>query len=274
MSVSAGPTAISVPPAPSAGDNAAIPPTSKPDEVLHPPLEEFVCHPPALRFVDLRKLAHASQDVIAYQKALQGYRPTDYLAGVNPHVTVDMDQEVDIPEPSSPTESTDLVSSSLIEQKPCFAPPLEIQELPDDEGFQELMRRHEIERQNMAYDFTKEQSQVLSNYYDAQTRENAQKNEMIDRRPISSALRHISKRISYPVDYGVQRFYKYTFRCEKLTKKFKKSLTKMAQNHDLRADVLYHKQLQEIQAYGDINHMDLSEVKIPKLVTPVAPESN
>lgn len=271
MSAVPGPVAS----APSPGGSTGTP--SKPDEPpRHPPLEEFVCVPPAIRFVNRRKLAQASEDVIAYQKAIKSYRPTDYLAGARPYApsTNNTDSHSPGDEEPATTDSTDAVPSSLIEQKPCLAAPLEIQEIPDDEQFRELMRQHEIERQNMAYDFAKEQSQVLSNFYDAQIRENVQKNEMIDRRPISAALRHISKRISYPVDHGVQRFYKYTFRCEKLMKKFKKTLTKMSQNHDLRSDFLYNKQLQEIQAYGDINHVDVSEVKVPRLMTPVAPEAN
>ena len=268
-------TEITVPPAPSPSENAAMPPPSKPDDPQHVPLEDFVCYPPALRFIDKRKLAQASQDVIAYQKAIASYKPTDHFAGFQPHPGIDVSTEAEVTEqPSSPTEGNTPLPTTIVEQLPSVAAPPEIQDVPEDAEFQKMLRQHEAERQNMAYDFRREQAQILNNFYDAQVRENMQYNKMIDHRPISDALRHISKRISYPVDMGVQRFYKYAFRCEKLTKRFKKSLEKLTQNHDLRAEILFQKQLQAIVAYGDIHHLDVKELKVPKVPAPVAPDVN
>jgi hypothetical protein len=45
-----------------------------------PPLEDFVCFPPALRFINFAKLAHASQDVMACRDAILRYRPADHFA--------------------------------------------------------------------------------------------------------------------------------------------------------------------------------------------------
>lgn len=252
-----------------------MPPPSKPEDPRFVPLEDFVCYPPALRFVDKRKLAQASQDVIAYEKAITSYRPTDHFASFQPHPAIDVSQDSEIPEqPSSPTEGNVTLPTSIIEQLPTVAAPPEIQDIPDDAEFQRMLRHHEIERQNMAHDFRREQVQILNNFYDAQVRENMQYNKMIDHRPISDALRHISKRVSYPVDMGMQRFYKYAFRCEKLTKRFKKSLEKLTQNHEQRADMLFQKQLQDIIAYGDIHHLDVKDLKVPKIPAPVAPDVN
>jgi hypothetical protein len=87
----------------------------------------------------------------------------------------------------------------------------------------------------------------------------------IDHRPLSDSLRPLSKRIASPIDHGQQRFYKYPFRCEKLAKRFQKTLEKLQQSQEYRADELYQRQLQDVQAYGDIHHLDLSSLTVPKL---------
>jgi hypothetical protein len=130
------------------------------------------------------------------------------------------------------------------------------------------MRHQALERQEMAYAFRKEQQQILNNYYDAQLRENTQKNDLLDHPPLSEALHHISKRIGYPVELGVPRFYKYQFRSEKLGKKFTKSLEKLQQAQEWRSDVLHQKQMLDVHAYADIRQVDLSHVQVPKLPTP------
>jgi hypothetical protein len=145
---------------------------------------------------------------------------------------------------------------------------------PEEAEFQRLMEKHGLERQNLALEFRKEHSQILSNYYDAQLRENSQRNNVVDHRPLSDALRHISRRIAYPVDQGQQRFYKYQFRCEKLTKKFQKGMERLQLAQEGKADALYQKQLQDVLAYGDIHRIDLTELKIPKVVVPATREAS
>ncbi|OHT02342.1 hypothetical protein TRFO_07191 [Tritrichomonas foetus] len=249
-------------------DPANQPPPPKQDEA-RPPLEDFTCLPPALHFINMRQLAQASKDVRAYQKAITSYRPTDHFVGLQPPQPIEPNQDsASADPPDSPTENTDPLPASLLEQVPSYAAPPEIQDYPHTPEFEEILRKHEIDRQKLAFDFRKEQSQILNNCYDAQLRENMQKNEMIDHRPISDALRYISKRISYPIDLGIQRFYKYNFRCEKMIRRHKKALEKLQQSQDQRADILYQMQLQDIQAYGDIQHVDVTDVKVPKIPVP------
>ena len=244
--------------------------TQPKQEDLRTPLEDFTCLPPALRFVNFRQLAQASRDVKAYQRAIMSYRPRDHFVGLQPSDAGDsLPSSAYSDPPDSPTETTDPLPTHLLEQVPALAAPPEIQDYPRTAEFEELLRRQEIDRQSMSASFRREQSQILNNCYDAQLRENMQKNEMIDHRPISDALRYISKRIAYPIDLGTQRFYKYNFRCEKMIKRHKKALEKLQQSQDSRAEMLYQKQLQDIQAYGDIQHIDVSEIKVPKIPVPV-----
>lgn len=266
-------TSITAAPPIAVPEQPNVPPPPKTEDLLHPPLEEFYCPPPALRFINLRKLAQASQDVRAYQKAIMSYHPHDHFPDITSSAGIEATQDFFNPEPpDSPTEQTDALPTSMLEQLPSYAPTREYQDLPDDPEFAAMIKKHAAEREKLAYEFRREQAQILTNYYDAQLRENMKKNEMIDHRPISDALRHISKRIAYPSDLGVQRFYKYNIRCEKITRKHKKALEKLQASQELRSDVLYQKQLQDIQTYGDINHTDVSEFKISKLPTPVPPD--
>lgn len=244
------------------------PPPPKQEEA-RPPLEDFVCLPPCLHFINMRKLAQAAKDVRAYQKAILSYRPTDHFIGIHqPHQAEVSQDSLNIEPPDSPTENTDPLPAHLIEQIPALAASPEIQDYPHTQEFEDLLHQQEIDRQNLAFSFRKEHSQILNNCYDAQLRENMQKNDLIDHRPLSDALRYISKRISYPIDLGIQRFYKYNFRCEKMIKRHKKALEKLQQSQDLRADILYQKQLQDIQAYGDIQHIDVSDIKVPRIPIP------
>jgi hypothetical protein len=246
----------------------------KSEEHLPPPLEDFTCLPPALRFLDFAKLAQASQEVLAQCQAIISYTPTDHFPGLRPPRTLSHPPDsptADIP--GSPPDQTDVIPAHVLHQRPCCAPPVELQECPEDAEFHRILRRHASERQTLAYEFRKEQAQILNNYYDAQLRENAQRNMVIDHRPLSDALRHISKRIAYPIDHGQQRFYKYPFRCEKLTKKFQKTLEKLQQMQEFRSDALYQKQLMDVQAYGDIHHFDLGAFRVAKLPPPPVKDS-
>ncbi|KAH0787945.1 hypothetical protein GPJ56_008153 [Histomonas meleagridis] len=252
-------------------ENSTYPPPDKPDDESHKPLEDFVCNPPALRFINKRKLAEASRDLKAFQESLRTYRPSDHFLNLQPPLLItneksknDHKTEVTTDETN---ESSNSVITSLLQQIPAITQQYEFQEIPNDIEFQNILRRHAEERSNLAYDFRKEHSHILYNYYDAQVRENMQKNDMIDHRPLSDALRHISKRISYPVDLGVQRFYKYNVRYEKIIKKHKKSIEKLNQNQEARAAILYQKQLKDIQAYGDIHHLDITSFRVPKVAT-------
>jgi hypothetical protein len=257
------------PPIPSVDVPLPFGSSKRSEEHQPPPLEEFTCVPPAIRFINFSKLAQSSQEVLSQCQTIISYKPTDHITVTSPPIPSSRPPESSTPEvPGSPPEPTDAIPTHILQQLPCYAPAPESQEMPSDEEFQRIIRRHAAERQTLAYEFRKEQSQILNNYYDAQLRENAQRNMAIDHRPLSDALRHISKRIGYPIDQGQQRFYKYPFRCEKLTKKFQKTLEKLQQSQEGRADGLYQKQLQDVQAYGDIHHCDLTELRIPKLPTP------
>jgi hypothetical protein len=90
-------------------------------------------------------------------------------------------------------------------------------QLPSDAPLGDV-QDHAVERQALAYEFRREQSQILNNSDDAQLRENAQRNNTADYRPLSDALRHIAKRIEYPIEQRQQRFDKYPIRRVKLTK--------------------------------------------------------
>lgn len=245
----------------------SAPPPSKQEEP-RPVLEDFVCLPPIIRFIDMKKVAQATKDVLAYQNAILSYHPKDIFLGFKPMNGDEEEPDNSLNPPDSPTENTDPLPVQLVEQNAALAATPEIQDYPHTPQFEEILRQQEVERQNLAFSFRKEQTQILNNCYDAQLRENTQKNEMIDHRPLSDALRYISKKISYPIDLGVQRFYKYNFRCEKLAKKGKKQLEKLQQAQDMRAEMLFQKQIQDIQAYGDIHHLDVSDIKVPKLPIP------
>jgi hypothetical protein len=259
----------------SGGDSFFVPygTYKKSEEQQRPPLEDFTCVPPALRFISFAKRAQASQDVLTQCRAIMAYEPSDHFSGQRP--TISKSPDVTTPDiPLSPPEPTDAVPFHVLHQLPCYAPFPEPHGGPSDADFQRMVRNHSAERQALAHEFRREQSQILNNYYDAQLRENAQRNMVIDHRPLSDALRYISKRIAYPIDQGQQRFYKYPFRCEKLTKKFQKTLEKLQQTQEWRADGLYQKQLQDVQAYGDIHHCDLTDFRVPKLPTPPMREPN
>ena len=133
--------------------------------------------------------------------------------------------------------------------------------------YKELIRKQELDRFHQSEEFQRQESQLLSNYYDAQIRENTQKNEVVDKRPISDALRYLSKRIAYPIELGVQRFYKYNFRCEKILKKHKKALDQMHKAQDQRVECLYQWQLQELAALDEYNKLNSEEIKAPRLPT-------
>jgi hypothetical protein len=223
----------------------------------------------------MRKLTDAAQDVIAYRNAILSYTPTDHFTGVQHSSALRSarpEEETPIEPPGSPTEATDTVPTYLLEQLPSAAPPIEAQDLPKDERLLAIMQRQAVERQVMASEFRREQTQILNGYYDARVRENSQQNDQVDHRPLTEALRHISKRALYPADQGLGRFYKYAFRCEKLGKKFSKSLEKLSTSHELRSEMLWQKQVQDLVAYGDICSVDVSEIRTPKLPVPSAPE--
>jgi hypothetical protein len=208
---------------------------------------------------------------MACRDAILSYKPTDHFADIRLQHPFDSAADLTNSDvPGSPQEATEAPPTHVLGQFPSFAPPSEVQDTPDDAEFHRLLRRQASERQAMAYEFRREQNQILNNYYDAQLRENGQRNDSYDHRPLSDALRHISRRIGYPT--RDERAYKYPFRCERLTKRFAKALEKLQRSQESKADMLYQKQCQDVQAYAGIRHVDLSEFRVPKLPTSQAPE--
>lgn len=253
-------------------ENATYPPPHKPEDDAHKPLDDFVCKKPALRFINKRKYNETAQQCAAALELLRKYHPVDHFSNINDSSLVLRAKDDNQHESASSEEANcDAQNSALghlLKQQPACAPQKEIQDFPDDAEFQKMMRRHADERYKMAYDFRKEQSHILSNYYDAQVRENMQKNEMIDHRPLSDALRYIAKRTAYPIDLGTQRFYKYNIRYEKIIKKHKKNMERQHMIQENRANVLHQKQLKDVQAFGNIHHIDVNSIQVPKILPP------
>jgi hypothetical protein len=247
---------------------------TKANEVVHPVLEDFECRRPAIRFVNLRRLAQASQELDSARKALLAYHPAGQSITPQFHYTRDSLEDPTPPDAQSPPpEATDAVPLHILGRLPSLAPVEVRANGPADADFRRLMRHQALERQEMAFSFRREQQQILDNFYDAQLREASQKNDPTDHRPLSEALRNISRRTGYPAEFGVPRFYKSQFRAEKLGRKFGKSLEKLQQNQEWRADVLQQKQRNDVEAYADIRHLDLSRVEVPKLPAPPAADA-
>ena len=170
----------------------------------------------------------------------------------------------ELPE-KEPLESTD---ASFLESVPPLASSSCDYELTPDAQFLKIMEKQAKDRFMMSDDFRKEEKRVLSNYYDAQLREHMQKNDSIDHRPLSDALRYASKVHAFPMDVGGQRFYKFNIRYDKMIKKHKKALERLYNSHDLHAECLLQHQIHEVLTYGDINKIPVENVKIPKLPVP------
>ena len=256
------------------------PPTNstgqKPDEIIRPPLEEFVCLPPAVPFVNSRKLSQASQELITAQQAILQYRPTDKVTLSTVFLPFEDNQEIQIQEEDTSSEIPQFepIPTQYLEQVPSFAPTLPIPNSVENEELQKILKEHEEERIKLADSFQHERFQLLANYYDGQVREMTQKNDMIDHRPLTEALRYISKRIAYPIDSGAHKFYKYNFRVQKIMNRYNKTVDALKRSREFRSEYLYHKQVQDLNTFSDINNFDVSGIHIPLVPTPEIPEVN
>ncbi|EAX93503.1 hypothetical protein TVAG_132200 [Trichomonas vaginalis G3] len=245
--------------------------TTEPEDskavAIPPPLEDFVPIAPTIKFYNYQKLNATSKTIRKLQEDLMNFKQSEHVPEETPKFNKKETSAETLTEESENTQSEqiDTVSSDILETVPPFAPSFEEKINTDNEELKTILRNQTLDRFNAAEEFSKQESMLMSNYYDAQVRENMQRNEQVDKRPISDALRYVSKRISYPSEYTVQRFYKYNFRCEKITKKHKKSLTNLHNVHDQRSESLYQSQLQEIIAFSDFNKIKLPDYKIQKL---------
>ena len=235
---------------------------------IPPPLEDFVVQPPSIKSLNFQKLNSSAKHLRKLQDEMKKFKPTEKPASMlRPNKS-------DIPPDSFSVEdehiTTDVigpVSSEILECVPPYAPAYEEPENIKEKEFLDIIRKQDLDRFHQAEEFQRHESQLMANYYDAQIREYIQKNEIVDKRPISDALRYLSKRIAYPIDAVVPRFYKINFRCDKILKKHKKALEQMHTIQDQRAECLYQGQLQEIVAYEEYNKIPYEEVKIPRLPT-------
>ncbi|EAX98541.1 hypothetical protein TVAG_281390 [Trichomonas vaginalis G3] len=231
-----------------------------------PPLEDFVPVPPTIKFYNYQRLNNTSKNLRKLHEEMMNYKPSDNPTTVLKYhkkqaPTEEFTEENDNTQP----EQIDSVSSDILECIPPFAPAFEEKIELENPELKKILREQAIDRFNTAEEYQKQETILLSNYYDAQIRENVQKNDQVDKRPISDALRYLSKRISYPSEYTVQRFYKYNFRYEKISKKHKKALGQLHATQDQRTECLYQSQIQEIVSFGEYNKIELPEFKIQKL---------
>ena len=199
---------------------------------------------------------------------MKNFKPTDSPTSILKRNKSDLPPEsFNVDNENITTEPIAPASTDILECVPSLSPPYEEPEKIQNSEYKELIRKQELDRFHQSEEFQRQESQLLSNYYDAQVRENTQKNEVVDKRPISDALRYLSKRIAYPIELGVQRFYKYNFRCEKILKKHKKAMDQMHNAQDQRAECLYQGQLQELAAFDEYNKLNSEEIKAPRLPT-------
>ena len=236
---------------------------------LPPPLEDFVVTPTPNKNINFPKLISSVKHLRKLQQQMKKFKPvrksTAMLRPDKSDIPPDTFSTDDSEQIS--TEAIGPVSSDILECVPPYAPQFEEPEDIKDKEFKDLVRKQELDRFHQAEEFQRQESQLMSNYYDAQIREYIQKNEIVDKRPISDALRYLSKRIEYPIDAVVPRFYKINFRCDKISKKHKKALEQMHTVQDQRAECMYQGQLQEIVAYEEYNKLPYEEIKIPRLPT-------
>lgn len=235
------------------------------NELIHPRLEDFHVTLPPLKNSDYDMLIESSARVRSAFEEMMKFRPSNApmkVLGTDKSETVTEDFSDD---ENQTSETFDNISSDILEREPSIAPPASEVEYPPESEFKPLIKKHDLERFQLSEDFRRQENIIQSNFYDAQLRENTQMNEMVNKRPISEALRYISKRISYPIDMGNQRFYKYNIRFDKIVKKHKKTLNSIHQIHETQSEVLYNSQFQEVIAVSDSGHIPFNEVRIPKV---------
>ncbi|EAX91134.1 hypothetical protein TVAG_147810 [Trichomonas vaginalis G3] len=236
------------------------------DNEMHPPLEDFTVVKPLIRFYDYKKLAETSKNVMKLSQEITNFKapkvPNKFLWPKKSEIPPDdfvEDEETSVIEP------IDQVETNIVE----IIPPLAASKLEYDfPATKELNTLAQIQRKE-CFDtsnlFEREEWMALSNYYDAQIRENTQRNEIVDKRPISDALRYTSKLSAFPIDVGGQKFYKYNIRCEKMEKRHKRTMEKISQAHDHASDALMNHHIHWMTAFGDIQKINVENVKIPKI---------
>ena len=239
-------------------------------EMDHPPLEDFTVTMPSIRFFNYSKLSQSSNALRKLKDEIKNFEPKlapkRFLLGKKHGSREgDFDNEE---EEEAEVGVFDEIDTSILEKVPPLAASSCDYDLKPDKEFLDLIKKQYDDRFKMADEFRKEESRVMSNYYFAQLREHMQKNESLDHRPVSDALRYISKVHAFPMDLGGQRFYKFNVRNEKMQKKHKKALDRLSQSQDLRAEWLLQHQIHEVLTYGDINKTPVENVKIPKLPIP------
>ena len=243
-------------------------PTSELDPKLekqHPTLEDFNIGPPSIRFYNFEKLSSTAENVRKLQLEIKNFKPTDmpqrYLGSIKSNSNNENNEKE-----NQNAENLSIFPIENIERIPPIAPQLSEEFIPKGPNFEKIVRRHILERIRLSEDYRKEQNQLNLNHYDAIIRENLQKNDINDKRPIAEALRFISKKISYPIDNGWQRFYKYTFRTDKILKKFTKLAKNIDNSYYQRSEILYHSQFNEIISQCDIEKLDSRNISISKLI--------
>ena len=242
-------------------------PQDEPPEVEHPPLEDFTVTMPSIRFYNYSKLFSAKSAIKKLQNEIKNFKkqkaPSSFIHPKRQDDDFDGEEE-ELPE----REPLDCTDASYLQPVPPLASSSCDYELTPTQEFLDIIHKQAADRYKMSDEFRREERMVLSNYYDAQLREHMQKNESVDHRPVSDALRYVSKVHAFPMDVGGQRFYKFNIRYDKMIKKHKKALEKLGLSQDLHAECLLQYQIHEVLTYGDINKIPVENVKIPKLPIP------
>lgn len=241
---------------------------------MHPPLEDFVPIAPTIKFYNYQKLILTSKTIRKLTEEINAYKPSETEEEHVPRNYKEQSAETLTEDSESQqAEQIEPISSEILETVPPLAPSYEEKLKIDNPEFQEIMKNQKIERLNTAEEFAKQEGILMSNYYDAQIRENLQKNDIVDKRPVSDALRYVSKRISYPSEHSIQRFYKFNFRCDKITKKHKKALTNLHSVQNMHGEYLYQGHLQEVIAFSEFNKIQLPEFSLQKLPSTTSSEN-
>lgn len=241
--------------------------TDKRLEAIHPRLEEFVCSKPVLKANGIAKVNATAEALREIQEEMLKYQPKPDDLSLKRIFIDEPDSEDQSHEENKENDITEPISQDIIATTPPIAPNKLDFTSPNTAEFHRLMRNQLKERQKLSEDFKKEESQLQTLFYDAKIRDNSQRNELQNKRPMSEALRYISKKIAYPAENANPRFYKYNFRIDKYATKHQKLLDKMEKRHDYFAECMLQSQVQKIIVYGDINHEKVSEVAVPKLPT-------
>lgn len=236
------------------------------DDEMHPPLEDFTVVRPPIKFFNYQKLADSSQNILNLSNEISNFKisqaPLKFLWPKKSKIPLDEFLENDEP---ITTESLDSVDTEVLEVTPPSAASKIEMNIEKTDKLIELTKKQRNDCFNTSNDFCKEERIALSNYIDAQIRENTQKNEIVDKRPISDALRFTSKLSAFPIDVGGQRFYKYNIRCEKMEKRHKRTMEKIYQSHVHASESLMNYHQHYFTAFGDIQKISVENVKVAKV---------